>query len=160
MPGVALQVNFKPMTNGERGLPKRPVDSAFVSHHGVRGDYNVYRHEEKNDDPDSALLLMPIETIKQLNSEGWPIKAGDLGENVTTSGIDYSAFKVGKIFSIGDVRFKISRACTPCENLYLLPYVGVSNGPEFLKIMLGRRGWYARILDEGWIKSGDKIIEA
>jgi MOSC domain-containing protein YiiM len=154
---VIMQINVKPQTKGERGLPKKPVDSAFVSVAGVRGDYNMYRHEELKDDPDSALLIMPIEMIKALNSEGWPIKPGDLGENLTTSGMPYDSFAIGKMFSAGQVQFQISRACDPCENLFLLPYVGRSKGPRFLKIMLGRRGWYARVLKEGRVRTNDQI---
>jgi MOSC domain-containing protein YiiM len=160
MSGVVQQINLKPRTQNERGLPKKAVDSAYVSKGGIRGDFNVYRHEERGDDPDSALLIIPIESINELNSEGWPIKPGDLGENLTTSGIDYSMLAIGKTFEVGDLRFQISRACTPCENLYLLPYVGESKGPEFMKVMQGRRGWYARVLREGWVRTGDRIKEA
>jgi MOSC domain-containing protein YiiM len=157
--GVVQRINVKSLSPGERGLPKEPVESAFVSRRGVEGDFNVYRHEELGDDPDSALLVIPIETIRELNSEGWPVKPGDLGENFTTSGIPYSSFAVGKVYGVGDLRFQISRACEPCDNLFLLPYVGRSKGPEFMKAMLGRRGWYARVLKEGRAKSGYAVEE-
>jgi MOSC domain-containing protein YiiM len=160
MGGVVLQVNVKPQTPGERGLPKRPVADTMVTKEGVQGDYNVYRHDERHDDPDCALLIMPIETIEQLNSEGWPVKAGDLGENFTTKGIGCSSFEVGKVFGVGDSRFQVSKACDPCDNLFLLPYVGKSKGPQFLKAMLGRRGWYARVLREGKVSPGDQITQA
>lgn len=102
---------------------------------------------------------MPIETIRELNSEGWPIKPGDLGENFTTRGIPYQAFGLGKVFAAGMMRFQISKVCDPCDNLFLLPYVGASRGPGFLKVMLGRRGWYARVLEEGRVKTGDRLTE-
>lgn len=156
---VITQINVKPNAPGERGLPKKPVRRANVTKAGVEGDYNKYRHEELADDPDSALLLMPMEMIDQLNSEGWPIKPGDLGENFTTKGIPYDAFVVGRKFIAGGVHLQISRPCDPCDNLFLLSYVGESRGPEFLKSMLGRRGWYARILDEGAVRTGDTIAE-
>ena len=88
MAGVVQQINVKPRTPGEHGLPKKPVDSATVTRSGV------------------------------------------------------------------------SRACDPCTNLYLLPYVGKSKGPQFLKVMLGRRGWYARVLEEGSVRAGDPIVES
>ena len=159
MAGVVQQINVKPQTPGEHGLPKKPVSTAFVSLAGVNGDHNVYRHEERKDDPRMALLVMPIEMIRQLNSEGWPIKPGDLGENFTTIGIPYTDFAVGKTFAIGDLRFQISMACDPCDNLWLLPYVGSAKGPQFLKVMLHRRGWYARVLKEGQVRQGDTIAE-
>ncbi|HUI86569.1 MAG TPA: MOSC domain-containing protein, partial [Nitrososphaerales archaeon] len=110
-------------------------------------------------DPDQALLIMPIETIRELNSEGWPIRPGDLGENFTTSGIPYQAFGIGKVFTAGSARFRITKACDPCDNLFLLPYVGAPRGPDFLKVMLGRRGWYAQVLEEGQVKAGDRLAE-
>ncbi len=160
MAGIIQQVNLKNRTPGEHGLPKNPVSSAFVGKAGVEGDFNVFRHEERKDDPDQALLIMPIEMIKELNSEGWPIKPGDLGENFTTVGVSYKSFAPGKIYDAGGVRLQISKACDPCNNLYLLPYVGKTRGHEFLKLMLGRRGWYARVLSEGQVKHGDRIEES
>jgi hypothetical protein len=84
LPGRVHQINMKPLTQGERGLPKKPVKEVQVTKAGLDGDFNKYRHEKKNDDPDSAVLLMPLETIRQLNEEGWPIRPGDIGENFTT----------------------------------------------------------------------------
>ena len=159
MPGEIQQINVKSHIKGEHGLPKKPVGSAFVARAGIEGDFNVYRHQERQDDPNQALLIIPIETIRELNSEGWPIKPGDLGENFTTSGIPYQAFGVGKVFGAGRARFQITKACEPCDNLFLLPYVGASKGPGFLKTMLGRRGWYARVLAEGHVKPGDLLTE-
>jgi MOSC domain-containing protein YiiM len=157
--GVILQINVKSQTKGERGLPKKPVASASVTKEGVEGDFNVYRHEKLRDDPDSALLIVPVEMIRELNKEGWPIRPGDLGENLLTSGVSYGSFAVGSTYEVGSTRFQISRACDPCNNLYLLPYVGKTKGPEFLKVMLGRRGWYARVLQEGQVDAGDRLTE-
>jgi len=159
MAGVLQQVNAKAETKGEHGLPKKPLDSALVTSAGITGDFNVYRHEELQDDPDSALLILPVETIRQLNSEGWPVNPGDLGENFTTSGIPYDSFAPGKTFAVGSIRFQISRACNPCDNLFLLPYVGRTKGAQFLKVMMYRRGWYARVLKEGQVAPGDRIKE-
>ena len=160
MSGKVEQVNVKPRKPGERGIPKEPVGLAFVTRAGVRGDYNVYRQEEKGGDPDSAVLLIPIETIRELNSEGWGVKPGDLGEIITTSGIPYSSFSAGNTFAFGRAVLQVSRACDPCDNPFILPYVGEEKGPGFLKTMLGRRGWYARVLKEGPVTGGDDIEEA
>jgi MOSC domain-containing protein YiiM len=158
MLGEVYQINIKGRVAGARGLPKHPVESSAILKTGLEGDFNVYRHEELADDPDSAVLLMPLEAIAELNKEGWPIKAGDIGENITTKGIGYSEFVPEKKFTVGNAELQISRACTPCANLYLLPYVGSAKGPEFLKVMLNRRGWYARVLKEGTVTKGDKIV--
>ena len=155
--GTVFRLHRKPETGEERGLPKHAVPEVFLTPAGLEGDFNRYRHEEKHDDPDMAVLLEPLETLEGLRREGWPIGPGDIGENITTSGISYDELLPGRIVEVGEARLVISKACTPCENLYLLPYVGPSRGPEFLKTMLERRGWYARVLRPGRVRVGDPI---
>ncbi len=82
-----LQINVKPNTANEHGIPKTSVTSAVLSKSGLEGDYNNYRTIKKSGNPDMAVLLFSIETIKELNKEGWPVKPGDLGENFTITGI-------------------------------------------------------------------------
>lgn len=155
--GAVYQVNVKPETVGERGLPKTQVDRALVGRTGLVGDFNRYRHEEAHDDAAMAVLLMPIETIQDLNREGWPIKPGDLGENFTTSGISYDAFAPGKRFKVGEAVIRITKACDPCSSLYLLPYV--RKDKDIVEAMYRRRGWYASVEHEGEVLKGDTIEE-
>ncbi len=155
--GRVIRLGVKSRVPGQRGLPKPEVPRIHVTPAGVVGDYNVWRQEEKGGDPDYALLVIPKETLDQLNREGWPVRPGDLGENITTSGVPYAAFQPPCRFRAGSVVAEVSKACTPCDNLSLLPYVGRARGPEFLKTMMGRRGWYARVVHPGEIQSGDPI---
>lgn len=159
MKGQIYQINLKPETPGQHGLPKRPVESAMVTFMGLKGDFNRWRREEAHDDLDLALLIMALEKIQELNQGGWPVKPGDIGENILTVGIPYDDFAPGKTYSFGEAQIQIVKACTPCTNLYSLPYVGEEKGPRFLRVMLGKRGWYARVLQEGQIKTGDSIEE-
>ena len=155
--GRVLQLNRKSQVPGERGLPKRSVPEVEVRTGGIVGDYNVYRHDEARDDPAMAVLIVPKETLDELDREGWPVRPGDLGENVTTQGIAYDEFAPGRRFRVGEALLEISKPCTPCDNLYLLPYVGPERGPEFLRVTLDRRGWYARVLTTGRIRVADPI---
>ncbi len=155
--GRVVQVNRKSQTPGEHGLPKYPVTQAKVSAAGVDGDFNLYRHEEKRDDPDMAVLLLPMEVIEALNREGWPVRPGDLGENLTTIGIANDAFHPSQRLRAGTVLLQVSKACDPCTNLYLLPYVGSEKGPQFVRTTLGRRGWYCRVLQEGTVRPNDPL---
>jgi MOSC domain-containing protein YiiM len=158
MKGTIQQINIKSEKPAERGLPKYPVEAALVTVLGLQGDFNRWRHEKDSDNPDQAVLLMPREMIEQLNLEGWPIRPGDLGENFLTAGIDYNAFEVGGKYRLGKkVEIQISKPCPPCKNLYLLLYVGDEKGPEFLRTLRDRRGWYARVLREGEVRVGDSI---
>lgn len=155
--GRVARLHLKPEIPGERGLPKRSVPEVTFRRTGVVGDFNRYRHEEKHDDEGMAILIVPQETIEQLGREGWPVHPGDLGENVTTVGIPYDEFRPGRGFGIGAAAVTITKACTPCTFLYLLPYVGEKRGPEFVRTMIDRRGWYARVVTEGAVRVGDPI---
>jgi len=155
--GRVIRLGVKPRTPGQRGLPKPAVPRVRVALAGVDGDYNVWRQEERAGDPDYALLLLPVETIEALNREGWPVRPGDLGENITSSGIPYDSFTPPARLRVGGVVAEVSKACDPCDNLILLPYVGSARGPEFLRTLIGRRGWYARVVEPGEIRTGDAI---
>ena len=155
--GTVVRIGAKGETPGERGLPKPERASARFLHAGVEGDFNVYRQQEKGGDPNMGVLLLPEETLSDLNGDGWPVRPGDLGENVTTSGIPYEALAPGRRIRIGEAVLETTKACDPCTNLYLLPYVGAERGPRFIKAMLGRRGWYARVVREGVVHRGDRI---
>ena len=157
MAGRVHRINVKRETAGEEGLPKMRVPKAFAHKEGLEGDFNRYRHEKQGDDARAALLLLPLETIHELNDEGWPVQPGDLGENLTTSGIAYGDFAPGTVYAIGPATIQVSKRCDPCTNLYLLPYVGEARGPSFIRVMKGRRGWYASVLREGLIREGDPI---
>ena len=146
-----LQINVKPNTANEHGIPKISVTSAVLSKSGLEGDYNNYRTIKKNRNPDMAVLVYPIETIRELNKEGWPIKPGDLGENFTITGIPHSHFLPNQQYQIGESIIEISFECDPCQNLSVLQYVGKNKINEFIKTLMHRRGWYARVLKEGLI---------
>jgi MOSC domain-containing protein YiiM len=160
MEGRIYQVNIKSRTPGRRGLPKSPVTSAQVRKDGLEGDYNRYRSERLGGDLDQAVLLYPVEMIRRLNEEGWPVKAGDLGENITTEGLADVAFIRGSIYRVGEAILELTKPCDPCRNLSVLPYVGNERKKEFIKTLIGRRGWYARVLKEGIVRAGDRVERA
>jgi len=145
------QINVKPNRANEHGIPKTSVISAILSKSGIEGDYNNYRTIKKDQNPDMAVLVYPIETIHELNDEGWPIMPGDMGENFTISGIPHSHFSPNQQYQIGESLIEISFECDPCHNLSVLPYVGKTKINEFIKTLMHRRGWYARVLKEGLI---------
>ena len=149
MTGRVLQLSVKPETPGEFGLPKRAVPELFVSAAGAPGDYNRYRTETLDGDGDQALLLMTQDLLDTLRAEGWPVERGDLGENITLGGVPESSLAPGVRLRLGRVELQISKPCVPCSETYSLPYIGPERGPAFVRALVGRRGWYARVLREG-----------
>lgn len=157
MNGRVARVSVKPKTPGEHGLPKPAVSELAVSLTGAAGDHNHYRTTQKPGDTNQALLLLTDEVLAGLRAEGWPVEPGDLGENVTLEGVPEGALKPGVRLRLGEVVAEVTLACDPCNETYVLPYVGEEKGPAFVKTLLGRRGWYARVLMEGSIRPGDPV---
>ena len=152
-----FQINIKPDTPGEVGLPKMPIESTIVTEWGLEGDYNRFREKEKENDRDMAVMIISTDILDALNNEGWPVKPGDLGENITLANIDYASMAPGQKYKIGAIELEISIICNPCSNLYKLSYVGEEKGPQFIKTLMNRRGWYARVLKTGQISAGDAV---
>ena len=161
MTGKILHLHQKPKTPGEFGLRKPSAKIGRITAEGLEGDYNDHRTTKKNGHRDMALLVMPVATIDELRSEGWPVEAGDMGENIVTEGIPYSTLQPEVKFKLESAVIQISYECDPCYKLHSLPYVGEGRGPEFVNTMMGRRGWYARVIETGEVTVGStcELIE-
>jgi MOSC domain-containing protein YiiM len=152
--GRITQLNLKPRVGRSRGLPKKPVPQLTITSDGVQGDFNRWRTEAAGGDPDQAVLLLCEESLADLRAEGWPVQAGDLGENLTVAGLPPDSLQPGTQVHVGDVLLVVSKPCDPCTVLYSLPYVGAERGPGFLRTLKGRRGWFARVLQGGTVRVG------
>lgn len=155
--GTVRRLGAKEKVDGQRGLPKPALPFVTITARGLDGDYNLYRATQRGGDPEMAVLLIPEETLAQLNAEGWPVQPGDLGENVTLAGILYASLEPPRDVRLGDAIVRTAKPCTPCDNLYALPYVGRERGPEFVRTLLGRRGWFATVLRPGTVRTGDRV---
>jgi MOSC domain-containing protein YiiM len=157
--GSVIGIFTKNKTDGEHGLPKKRIEQSFVSTEGLQGDFNNYRFTAKNNTPNRAVLLYTDDKLKELNNEGWSIKPGDIGENFLISNINYDSLSIGTKVRIGEIELEIAEVCDPCSNLSVLPYVGKDRIKEFIKTLKGRRGWYARVIKEGFVNGNDKIVK-
>jgi MOSC domain-containing protein YiiM len=150
--GHIAQLHRKPREGRTRGLPKRMVPELTITPLGVEGDFNRWRTEEADGDPDQAVLLLSEEILTQLRAEGWPVQPGHLGENLTVADLPPDALHPGARVHVGEVVLEVSKPCDPCTVLYALPYVGIDRGPAFLRTLRGRRGWFARVLRGGTVR--------
>jgi MOSC domain-containing protein YiiM len=157
MSGYVIQLNTKPRTPGEHGLPKRAVERIGFTTDGLAEDYNHYRTTKLESNPDQAVLVLSEDVLTQLQEEGWPVRPGDLGENVTLGGISETALRPGVRLTLGAVLLELTKACDPCTELYVLPYVGESRGPAFVRTLQARRGWYAKVLTPGVVEAGAPV---
>ena len=151
--GRVLQVNVS-----EGGVPKLPVDRAWVSTLGLEGD--KHREYTVHGGPHKAVCLFGIEAIERIQSEGHPMEPGSAGENLTTTGIEWSLMPIGSRVCIGDeLEVEISSPSNPCST----QRPNFSDG-RFSRISIDHHPsdsrMYARVLREGTVKPGDDITVA
>lgn len=148
----------RPTDPGLPTVPKQPITAAEIAPGGLAGDVNLYRQRKLNDTPDRALLLYDQETLLTVVQDGWPLKAGDIGENILTSGLPPEIWREGTRLKLGKtLEIQLTEAGVPCSTLQALPYVGRQKGKAFIQALMGRRGWHARVLVPGSLTLGDPI---
>lgn len=83
-----------------------------------------------------------------------PMIAGAFGENISTVGMTEQDVFIGDVYRVGSALVQISQGRQPCWKLNrLLRREGVALAMQ----TSGATGWYYRVLQEGWIGSGDRL---
>ena len=137
------------------GVPKLPVDEGFINVRGVIGDQQADRRHHGR--PEQALCLYSLEVIEALRSEGHPIEPGNAGENLTLTGIEWSAIGPGVRLRIGtNVEAQITDPASPCgKNAAWFTEGNYMRMSE--DVHPGWSRWYARVLAGGPIRVGDTV---
>jgi len=143
------------------GVPKRAVESAEMTEHGIAGDAWRYPfHGGRR----RAILLITLEGIDELVARGFALFPGALGENITTRGIDRRELRLGQRLRVGTAAIELTEIRTPCGTLDVYsPRVqaamfdarvqrGDATSPRW-----GLSGFYASVLQTGAIRTGDSI---
>ena len=143
------------INTSQGGVPKLPVEKAWVSFEGIHEDRQ--RNQSVHGGKDRALCLFSWELIEALRKEGHTLEAGSTGENLTISGLDWVHLQLGDQLRIGsEVHIKVVSYAEPCR----------LNGQWFAKGNFKRisqkahPGWsrlYASVISEGVIQRGDLI---
>ena len=154
---AVFRLHQKPKTTGEPGLPKIPIENANIELSGLSGDHNNFRFEKKKNHPDMAIMILSMDVLNDLNAEGWPVRPGDLGENITLENFSYDSIAPKQQYHIGSIIVEITIICDPCSTLRVLPYVQKKRLKEFMSTLMKRRGWYAKVLKIGEIHRGDLV---
>lgn len=138
------------------GVPKRPIDRAWIGTDGVEGDYQADRKHHGG--PDQTLCLYSLEVIEVLQGEGHPIAPGSAGENLTISGLDWAAMGSGQRYRVGDdLVMEITNTTSPCsKNAQWFV------GGDFRRMSdskhPGSSRWYARVLTPGIVAKDDPVV--
>ncbi|MCU1384811.1 MAG: hypothetical protein JWL71_3508 [Acidobacteria bacterium] len=136
------------------GVPKRSMFAALITERGIDGDRQ--RDLRFHGGPDRALVLFSLDLIRALQREGHLITAGATGENLTMSGIEWTAITPGTELLVGKVRLRITRYTTPCEKI-ACSFVNRDYTRISEKVHPGCSRVSARVLVGGVVSIGDPV---
>lgn len=140
----------------------------LIKGQGIEGDAHcgkTVKHRSRvAKDPTQPNLrqvhLIHSELHEELLAKGFSVKAGQMGENITTSGIDLLALPKGTILEIGEkAKIEITGLRNPCKQLETIQ-------KGLMKAVLDRdeegnlvrkAGVMGIVLEGGVVKNGDKI---
>ena len=139
------------------GIKKYPVSKAYLTKTGFREDEqgDLLHHGGEN----KALFLFSSITYKKINSYfNNSFDMTDMayfGENLILSNICEEDICIGDILKIGQTKVQITQARQPCWKLS-----ANTNQKEMTKFIFdsGLTGWYAKVLEEGFICQNDEVI--
>ena len=141
----------------------------LVKGKGVEGDAHfgeLVKHRSRvGRNPDQPNLrqvhLLPIELFEELEKTGYSVNPGELGENITTRGIDLIELTLRTLLKIGeDVSLEVTGLRDPCYQIDnfqkgLLSKVVYSDDEGNLIL---KAGIMTIVLEGGQIKPKDKIV--
>jgi len=151
------------------GLPRefeysgRPARSAIwkspvagrVAARGVNLAGDDQADRKAHGGPDKAIYAYAAEDLGWWAREiGRPLQYGELGENLTTEGIDVNTALVGQRWEIGTTVLEVSEPRVPCWRLGVR--MNDKHFPRRFTEAL-RPGAYLRIIVEGEVGAGDEI---
>jgi MOSC domain-containing protein YiiM len=139
----------------------------LVENHGVEGDAHAGRFIQHRFlakkmpvlPNNRQVHLMPSELFSELASSGFHVASGNLGENVTTAGLDLTKFPLGTCLRIGNSAIvELTGLRTPCALIDRL-----QKGLKRAMIMkheqpMFRCGVLGVVRETGQIAPGDRII--
>jgi MOSC domain-containing protein YiiM len=128
-----------------KGEGKTSVESAeLIADHGLRGDSHAGR------DPDRQVSLFAVETLREIQSEGFEVSAGSLSANVFTENINLDSLNPGVRLRIGEAVVEIAEARKPCRSI-----TKIDN--RLPKRLFGQCGLVGRIVKSGLARVGDEV---
>lgn len=140
--------------NQDGGVPKPSVPQAQLTKTGVEGDKQ--RDRRYHGGPERAVCLYGRERMEALQAEGHPIAPGSTGENLLIEGVAWDAMQPGVRLTVGDARLEIASYTAPCKTI-AQSFVDGAFKRASQKVNPGWSRVYARVLQEGVVKAGDRV---
>lgn len=130
------------------GIPKISWPSAAVTFSGLWGDGH---NHSKHNTPLQAVCFQDEEILDDLRNEGFSVGPGATGENLTVRHLHVNRLEAGTVLEFsGGVVVELTKMRKPC-------YVLDAIHPLLKEAILGRCGFYGKVLREGRISIGETI---
>ncbi len=138
-------------------IDKRPVEGPVTVHSlGLVGDTQA--DTKHHGGVDQAVYAFASEDMAVWASRlGRELHPGQFGENLTTAGIDITEARIGERWRIGSVLLEVADVRIPCST-----FQQWLAEPRWVKRFAdeGRPGAYLRVIEEGELRAGDRIVVA
>jgi MOSC domain-containing protein YiiM len=148
-PGRIFQINAS-----DGGVPKRPLRQAEIRELGLISDKQ--NNTKVHGGPERAVCLYSLERILALQAEGHPIFPGSVGENITITGLDWTAVVPGARLRLGEVVVEITSYTTPCQEI-TDSFADLNSQRILQKKYPGWSRVYSRVLQPGTCQIGDPV---
>jgi MOSC domain-containing protein YiiM len=154
--------------SARHAFSKRPQERIrLLAHLGVEGDAHLGRtvqHRSRvSRDPAQPNLrqvhLVHEELHDELAARGFRVRAGEMGENVTTRGIDLLALPAGTRLALGAARVEVTGLRNPCAQLdrFQPGLMAAVLDRDAGGALVRKAGVMAVVLAAGDVRPGDEI---
>lgn len=129
----------------KKGVIKHPIEKGYFEvDHGLLGDAHAGKWHRQV----SLLGQESIDKMTAMGIEG--LCTGKFAENLTTEGIELYTLPVGTKLKIGDTLMEVTQIGKEC-------HAGCQIRTQVGDCIMPREGIFTRVLEAGWVKSGDEI---
>jgi MOSC domain-containing protein YiiM len=91
------------------------------------------------------VLLVDVETLEAMG-----LQPGLIRENITTVGLNVNGLEIGQRLRVGESLLEVTMVCTPCDQMEKIR-------PGLRRELWGRRGMLCRVIEGGFVRTGDVI---
>lgn len=138
------------------GVPKLPIEGTWVRRLGLEGDGHT-EPEPMHGGPEQAVSIYSVESIARVAADGHRAFPGAFGENLTLEGIEMGSLDAGDRLAIGaKLVLEITKHAQPCQTIahwFVEGRIGRISG----KTHPQDARWYARVIAEGPVLTGDPV---
>ena len=129
----------------KKGTKKTIVDSArLIKEHGLEGDAHA-------GDWHRQVSFLASESIDMSRNRGLDVTFGDFAENIASTGVDWKTLPIGTRVKLGETAVvEITQIGKECIRKCAIYY-------QAGDCIMPKEGVFARVLEEGIIRCGDRI---